>query len=399
MKKERVTTKGSIVLSLLLTAALTAAFFPSSASAKKLEKWLEGFQSGENWFGENFSYDITDSPTCWELLQRPVTVLNVGEREVVYPLKEPGGKAVNKDKLGGCIAGATAAVHVLGEDENGWTLIEGLDGYDRLIRGYVRTKLLKTVNPNEKYGIIIDKLYQRLYLFIDGTLFSECSVSTGIPTDDEPYNETASGEYLISSWVGAFTNEDLICEKALRFNNGDLLHEVPYQILADGTKRYSKFEERLGQKASHGCIRVARIPNAENVCQTWLWNNLKKNTKVIIWDDDGRKLPYPAGGTPLYYNPQGGQYYHADAECNGVKVKYRPLTAFTYGELEEKPYQKLGPCPFCVPVKRIGWIDEFNKKRGFVPEPDALESLEGAVYREEGPAPPPVEIVIISPQS
>jgi len=383
---------------LLLTAASSAILHPPGASAKKLEKWLEGFESGERWFGEDFAYNITDAAACWELLQKPITVLNVGEREVVYPLKEPGGKAVNKDKHGGCIAGATAAVHVLGEDENGWTLIEGMDAYDRLIRGYVRTKLLKTVKPNEKYGIIIDKLFQRLYLFINGALFSECSISTGVPTDDAPYNETASGEYLISSWVGTFTNEDLICEKAIRFNNGDLLHEVPYLVLADGTKRYSKFEERLGQKASHGCIRVARIPNAEGLCQTWLWNNLKKNTKVVIWDDDGRKLPYPDHSTPLYYNPQGGQYYHADAECNGVRERYRPLTGFTYGELEEPMYKKFGPCPFCVPVKRISWIDEFNKKRGFPFEPDSLDAMGGAHSSEEDVSSHPVEIVIISSQ-
>ena len=399
MKKKRARIKRTFVALLLLTASLATVLCPADASAKKLEKWLEGFESGEHWFGEDFAYDITDTAACWELLQRPITVMNVGEREVVYPLAEPGGKAVNKDKLGGCIAGATAAVHVLGKDENGWTLIEGMDAYDRLIRGYVRTRLLKTVTPNEKYGIIIDKLFQRLYLFIDGELFSYCSISTGAPTDDEPFNETGSGEYLISSWVGSFTTgENLVCEKALRFNNGDLLHEVPYLVLADGTKRYSTYEARLGQKASRGCIRVPRIPNADGLCQTWLWNNLKKNTKVVIWDDDGRKLPYPDEGTPLYYNPQGGQYYHADAECNGVKERYRPLTGFTYGELEEHAYRKLGSCPFCVPVKRIGWIDEFNHKRGFTLEPDNLEAAEGINSIGENATPHPVEIVIISPQ-
>lgn len=73
-------------------------------------------------------------------------------------------------------------MHVLGEDEDGWTLIEGLDYYNRLIRGYVKTSLLKTVTPSNEMGIIIDKLTQRLYVFINGEYFSSCAVSTACPT-------------------------------------------------------------------------------------------------------------------------------------------------------------------------------------------------------------------------
>ena len=62
-----------------------------SASAKTVAEWLEGYASGENWFGENYAYDITDTAACWELLTRQITVLDVGEREIVYPLVEPGG--------------------------------------------------------------------------------------------------------------------------------------------------------------------------------------------------------------------------------------------------------------------------------------------------------------------
>ena len=76
-------------------------------------------------------------------MQRPITVLDAGQREEIYPRVTPGGEKVNDDKLGGFINGASAAVHVLGEDEDGWTLIEGLDYYNRVIRGYVKTSLLK----------------------------------------------------------------------------------------------------------------------------------------------------------------------------------------------------------------------------------------------------------------
>jgi hypothetical protein len=356
-------------ISLLLTAVLllVGIFAPTrTAYAKTVAQWLEGYQTGAAWFGDDFAYDITDTKACWELLMKPITVLDVDETESVYPLKTPGGDKVNNDKLGGFINGASAAVHVLGDDEDGWTLIEGVDYYNRIIRGYVRTKLLKTVTPNEHYGVIVDKLTQRLYVFIDGEFFSSCAVSTGLPNDEQPYNETSSGEYLAISWSGGFDSEGMFCAMAIRFNNGDKIHEVPYNILADGTKRYTRWESQLGQKASHGCIRVARLANEDGLNQTWLWNNLKRLTKIIIWDDAGRVIPYPADDTKLYYNPDGGQYYHSYANCASVRDKYLPLTAFNYGELDTGIFASLEPCPSCSPIKRKSVIDKQNLDRGVI---------------------------------
>ncbi|HNW86729.1 MAG TPA: L,D-transpeptidase [Candidatus Limiplasma sp.] len=369
----------------LLCALLLMAGLPNAAQAKTVAEWLEGYESGENWFGEDFDYDITDTAACWELLMRPITVLNVAEREVVYPLVTPGGAKVNEDKLGGFIAGSTAAVHVLGKDEDGWTLIEGLDDYDRLIRGYVRTKLLKTVTPNQQYGVIIDKMTQRLYVFINGEYFSSVAISTGLTNDDQPYNETSAGEYLISSWVGGFDSEGMYVEMGMRFNNGDLLHQVPYVLLGDGTKRFEKYEKLLGQKASHGCVRVARIASEEGLNIKWLWDNLKKGTKVVIWDDDGRVIPYPDDSTLLYYNKDGGKYYHDIANCGMVKEQYLPLSSFTYAELDTAPFSELEPCPGCAPAKRKSVIDELNAARGLQtslpevtqsPAPDATNAAE-----------------------
>ena len=110
---------------------------------------LRGYRGGSDWFGEDFHYDITNEEACWELLQKPITVLDVEEKEVVYPLDAPDGNKVVDEWQGGFINGSLAGVKVLGEDENGWTLIEGMDYYDRVIQGYVKTKLLKTVKPNE----------------------------------------------------------------------------------------------------------------------------------------------------------------------------------------------------------------------------------------------------------
>lgn len=322
---------------------------------------LAGFDGGWTWFGEDFPYDITDTEACWELLQRPITVLDAEEDTPVYLLDAPDGEKIVNEWQGGFINGSQAAVHVLGEDEDGWTLIEGIDYYDRVLRGYVRTKLLKTVTPNEKYGIIIDKLTQRLYMFIDGELWSDCAVSTGLVDIklNQPYNETATGEYLIGNWVGGFDSEGMYCDMGIRFNGGDLLHQVPGVPMRDGSYSYNKFGSQLGRKASHGCVRVQRTPNDDGLCIKWLWENLKRNTKVVVWDDDGRTIPYPDDDLELFYNPDGGSSYHASANCKSVREKYLPLTGFPYTELDTT-YRKLEACPHCAPAQRRSVIDERN---------------------------------------
>ena len=378
-------TNGTRITAFFCALLLLACCLPAvSAQAKTVAEWLEGYETGEVWFGEDFAYDITDTEACWELLMKPITVLDAGEKEAIAPRKTPGGDKVNTDKLGGTINGASAAVHVLGEDEDGWTLIEGLDYYNRLIRGYVKTSLLKTVTPSNEMGIIIDKLTQRLYVFINGEYFSSCAVSTGLPNAEQPYNETAAGEYLMISRVGDFDSEGMICARAIRFNGGDMIHEVPYTLLADGGKRYTKWEAQLGQRASHGCVRTARIANEDGLNEKWIWDHYKKYTKVIVWDDKGRTLPYPDDATPLYYNPDGGSYYHATANCNSVRSRYLPLTAFTYGELDTGAFAKLEPCSACQPPRRKAQIDKENAARGGnVPEATAApEQTEEAAAPE-----------------
>ena len=324
-------------------------------------------------FGEDdpffTSYDITDTEAVWARLMEDITVLDAGGKEKIYPLDAPNGKKLYTDKLGGYIYGESAAVKVLSGDEDGWTLIQAYDDHDRLLTGYVKTSLLKTVTPRSDYGIVIDKLTQRLYIFKEGEYFSELAISTGLVNDKQPYNETASGEFMLVSWTGGFWSGNMFCAMGIRFNGGDLIHEVPHFVSSSGGKNYSSFEPLLGTRASHGCVRVQRRKNNQGVNMTWIWNNLKKKTKVLVWDDDGRVLEYPPDDYTLYWNPNNGGNYHAIDDCRGVKDKFLPLTAFTYGELDTAPYSKLTICPYCCPVQRKSVIDEQNALR--VPKKDA----------------------------
>lgn len=66
--------------------------------------------------------------------------------------------------------------------------------------------------------------------------------------------------------------------------------------------------------------------------------------------------PAPPASTTLYYNPNGGSYYHLDAYCPSVNEEYLPLTGtFPYSELGTyKNQYGLLPCLKCdAPVNTL----------------------------------------------
>ncbi|MCH5286990.1 MAG: L,D-transpeptidase family protein [Christensenellaceae bacterium] len=312
--------------------------------------------------------DITNEEAVWEVLMQPITILyssrDKADRTQVVIRKEPDESSQGL----GVVTRINQGVHVLETLDNGWSLIEcysasfhdsAVKAWNILVQGYVKTEELRTVEPQTEYGIVIDKLTQRLYLFKEGHLYSTLMVSTGLANADQPYNETRSGEFLLTSAVGAFASGNLTCAMAIRFDSGDLLHEVPHKVNADGSKNYSYAEPQLGSRASHGCIRVQRRRTPEGINMTWLWNNRVKNTKVIIWEDwQGRQIPYPDNDLTLYYNPAGGSMYHSKATCYSAEGK--TFSSFTYGELELSPYDTLNRCTYCAPAMRRSEIDAIN---------------------------------------
>jgi len=60
----------------------------------------------------------------------------------------------------------------------------------------------------------------------------------------------------------------------------------------------------------------------------------------------------PKSNLKLYYNPKGGEYYHAEAKCSAVNKRYYPLKSFTYGAIHKSPQKNLSPCPSCNPPPR-----------------------------------------------
>ena len=338
--------------------------------------------------------DLNDEKALWEMLTAPMTVadIDMNKQTVIYAEPDENSEGV------GMLTGQSQGVHVLETLDNGWTKVQTystsfhdskVKNFNAFVTGYVPTKKLKTVQVNQNYGIIIDKLTQRLYFFKDGHLETSLAVSTGkynpSAKKQQPYNETRSGEYLII-WTktGSLIDEDsgMICSYALKFNAADYIHEVPHKNNKDGTPNYRGFEEILGTRASHGCIRVQAKKNSQGYNMKVLSELIKKRkdkncVKLVIWEDyQGRQVSIPDDDTPLYYNPKKGTMYHSVENCASVKKSVLPLTAFTYGELEDAPYSKLTPCPYCMPSPRRSVLEKINEEH--------LESSPGdvmAVYQ------------------
>ena len=310
--------------------------------------------------------DIRDEDAVWQALTAPVTVVDDGkstdQRRQVVVRREP-----SEDSEGiGMVTMSSQGVPVL-ERGGEWSLIEcysssfhnsAILNWNALIQGYIPTDYLQEVIPNQEMGLVVDKLSQRLYVFLEGKLYSTLMVSTGLLNTKQPYNETRSGEYLLVSKVGGFQSDNLYCPLAIRFNAGDMIHEVPY---SKKYVDYSSTEPKLGTKASHGCIRVQRKASPEGVNMQWIWNHYKKNTKILIWEDwQGRQLPIPADDTVLYVNSRKNGYYHSSASCSELGT--RTPGTITYGELCSETGAKLKACPVCTPVQKRIELEEINAR-------------------------------------
>ncbi|MBQ2948298.1 MAG: peptidoglycan-binding protein [Clostridia bacterium] len=334
-------------------------------AAEKIEEAKTAIAA--DWFGE---FDPYDEEAAWERLMQEITVLDVDQKEKIYLSDGPNGKRKTNDEHRGFFYGESVGVKVL-EQQDGWSKIQAYNDYDEIEEGWVRPGRLKTVEPNRTWGMIIDKRTQRLYLYKEGRLLTELLVSTGTTKgENEDFCETASGDFLLVSATGGFWSGNLWCDQAIRFNGGDLLHMVPavyygdvVGFTPDDTGDYRVCESALGSRASHGCVRVQREKNEDGYNHQWIWNNLRseKNIKLIVWDDDGRRLPETENDVPMYYNPDGGEMYHTDAYCPSVRDRYLPLTELSYGRLTRYPFTELTPCGKCSAPERPEVVASWNE--------------------------------------
>ena len=330
--------------------------------------------------------DLHDEQAIWNIMMQPIMVLDDHKHSAkeTYKLRKTPDSSTARSNIVGEVTYRSQGVHVVEQLDSGWSLVEVYNtsygdkyikdgkraGYGKtaeLIQGYVKTDVLLQVQPKTDYALLIDKYTQTMYIFSEGRIIGSLLVSTGKVNASQPWNETPAGEFLIVSWTGGFWAGNLYCDMGLLLNNGCLIHEVPALVKdqESGFKDYSTTTPYLGQKASHGCIRVQRAKNENGQNMKWLWDHLSISTKVIIWDDAARYTNYPDDSLTLYYNQIGGNRYHLNQYCHSVNKRYHPLTAFTYGELTDDPYKDLVPCQSCTPPERPETILKQNLANGY----------------------------------
>ncbi|WP_281421844.1 cell wall-binding repeat-containing protein [Clostridium thailandense] len=194
-------------------------------------------------------------------------VMDAGETTSVSIRQYPNSSSA----IIGSTYGSLPEVKIL-DSTDGYDYVEVLD-YNTLnyIKGYVPASLVKTVQPSGPYNILVDKSKQKVQIFNGQTLVKEFACSTG--QDNTP---TPSGRFLVGSKGPYFyASDNVICYFWTRLDNGYLFHSVLYDT--DGYPIESEYE-KLGDKASHGCIRLPYYD------AKWIQDNIPRGTLVTIRD-------------------------------------------------------------------------------------------------------------------
>ncbi len=225
--------------------------------------------------------DGASDAEIWALMRRPSVVVDIKStnHQQVYALPDADSAQL------GTLHGQSQCLEVLdiaGEwaHVTAWNHERG----DR-VTGYVPLKNLKTAAPNGPYGLLIDKRTQTLALLIDGVRAAEVPISTGLVAKDRLIRETAAGSFLTVERIAGFADSGYYYDYPIRYDGGNLIHQVGYKKV-NGRSDFSDQTPLLGQKGSHGCVRVQRETEpATGLCAYWLWTHLPYHTRVMILDD------------------------------------------------------------------------------------------------------------------
>ena len=223
----------------------------------------------------------------WEIMMKPSVVTNQAGSSLrlkVYESPSTRSKAI------GLICCATQGLEVLSL-EGDWAQIRAANyNNGQFITGWFPARDLACVSPSPHYAVLVDKREQTLTVWQDGHPIGTVPVSTGLATEAKPERETSPGAFLTDIHFSRdFAQEGARYDYPLRYQGGNIIHSTGYARIphaAYSVKDYSKNLPLLGQKASHGCVRVSPFTTADcPINSYWLWTHLPYHTRVIILDD------------------------------------------------------------------------------------------------------------------
>ena len=115
----------------------------------------------------------------WAALTRTMVSVNVGESESAYIYN-----STDNGKKIGSVSGLSQGLNLIEDLDDGWSVVEAYRNEDgAFVRGYIRTNKLRTVEPSNMYGLVIDKAAQTLTVYKNGERIGSCAVSTGPPSN------------------------------------------------------------------------------------------------------------------------------------------------------------------------------------------------------------------------
>lgn len=231
-----------------------------------------------------------DDAAIWRLMTAPATVVDIKPTAHQDVLAEPAAKA----KSLGTLHGTTQAVEVLEVRDDGWCRIGAWNHEDgSYVEGYVPTAKLKVVQPQTRYGLLLDKRTQTMTLFEAGRRVGEMRVSTGLVAKGKLIRETAAGSFLIGEHMADFSNAGYSYDYVMRYDGGNLLHQAGWRRKS-GKQDFSIQLAALGQKASHGCVRMEPCTGDGELNAYWIFTNIPTGTRLIILDDPAQRVTQAA---------------------------------------------------------------------------------------------------------
>ena len=224
----------------------------------------------------------------WAALTRDIVTVDVDERESAYIYDSP---EEGRTRIG-TVSGLSQGLNVIAERDDGWSLVEAFRNEDgAFVRGYTRSNRLRTVEPNQTYGFVIDKASQTLIVFKNGERVGSCAVSTGLASPKYLHRETPAGEFITVTRRGTteYPTGKGYCLYTIRINGNYYLCEIP--STKQGGSDFSMLEDSLGTKASRGNVLIAHSASSDGgINAKWIWDvtDSNKKIKVLIFDDKDR---------------------------------------------------------------------------------------------------------------
>ena len=219
--------------------------------------------------------------TIWAKMMAPATVVDIKNTSHQKVYAEPDSKSM----VLGTLHGQSQTLSVLEIQDQFVRIAAWNHEKGEAVEGWVPRKVLKVVRPQSQYGLLVDKKNQTMTIFHQGERIDTLLVSTGRMQKGELYQETAAGSFLTDEHMSDYSTNGLKYDFVIRYDGGNLLHQIPYAWNEKGKKDMIPGEILLGTKASHACIRIQQTPSEKGINAYWLWTHLPYHTRVIVLDD------------------------------------------------------------------------------------------------------------------